>query len=84
DRDERALASACGELPLARRDRTIVLDVTNEDNWADAASRIATAGGLDVLINNAGRGHFRMLAETSLAEWREIRAVNVDALFLGT
>ncbi|MFH7191278.1 SDR family NAD(P)-dependent oxidoreductase, partial [Klebsiella pneumoniae] len=34
DRDERALASACGELPLARRDRTIVLDVTNEDNWA--------------------------------------------------
>jgi meso-butanediol dehydrogenase/(S,S)-butanediol dehydrogenase/diacetyl reductase len=84
DRDERALASACGDLPLARRDRAIVLDVTNEDDWADAASRIATAGGLDVLINNAGRGHFRMLAETSLAEWREIRAVNVDALFLGT
>ena len=84
DRDERALASACGDLPLARRDRAIVLDVTNEDDWADAASRIATAGGLDVLVNNAGRGHFRMLAETSLAEWREIRAVNVDALFLGT
>ncbi|KQM52295.1 short-chain dehydrogenase [Sphingomonas sp. Leaf208] len=84
DRDERALASACGDLPLARRDRAIVLDVTNEDDWADAASRIATAGGLDVLINNAGRGHFRMLADTSLAEWREIRAVNVDALFLGT
>ncbi|RZM36932.1 MAG: SDR family oxidoreductase [Sphingomonas sp.] len=84
DRDERALASACADLPLARRDRAIVLDVTNEDDWADAASRIATAGGLDVLINNAGRGHFRMLADTSLAEWREIRAVNVDALFLGT
>ena len=84
DRDERALASACGDLPLARRDRAVVLDVTNEDDWADAASRIATAGGLDVLINNAGRGHFRMLADTSLAEWREIRAVNVDALFLGT
>ncbi len=84
DRDERALASACGDLPLARRDRAIVLDVTNEDDWADAASRIATAGGLDVLINNAGRGHFRMLADTSLAEWRGIRAVNVDALFLGT
>ncbi len=84
DRDERALASACADLPLARRDRAIVLDVTNEDDWADAASRIATAGGLDVLINNAGRGHFRMLADTSLAEWREIRAVNVDALILGT
>jgi NAD(P)-dependent dehydrogenase (short-subunit alcohol dehydrogenase family) len=84
DRDERALSLACDYLPLDRRDRGIVLDVTSEDDWPAAASRMAKAGGLDILMIKAGRGHFRMLAETSFAEWREIRAVNVDALFLGT
>lgn len=38
-------------------------------------------GGVDILINNAGIGHFGLLTDITPAEWRHIFAVNVDGAF---
>ena len=44
------------------------LDVSNEDEWAEAvAFTISTFGDITVLVNNAGVLHFSALADTTLA-----------------
>lgn len=60
-------------------------DVTDEPRWIEIAAEIESKfGRLDVLVNNAGFGAFRSLADTDLAYWRSIIAVNLDSVFLGT
>ncbi len=54
---------------------------------AAAIERLAAAvdarfGRLDVLVNNAGVGHFAPLSDTSLAMWDELMALNARAPFL--
>jgi 3-oxoacyl-[acyl-carrier protein] reductase len=39
---------------------------------------------LDILVNNAGLGHFKTVAEMTTAEWDEMFAVNLRAVFLAT
>lgn len=85
DRDSEALEAACACLPDMRRHHALALDVTDETGWARAAALIDDqAGRLDILVNNAGRGNFCAIADLSFDEWRAVRAVNVDSLFLGT
>lgn len=82
DRDESALGEA---VATASAYRGIPLDVTDEGLWDTAREAIqADAGCLDVLVNNAGAGSFCALADMSLDEWRRVRAVNCDSLYLGT
>ncbi|WP_446653454.1 SDR family NAD(P)-dependent oxidoreductase [Blastomonas sp.] len=84
DRNAEALATALAELDDPRH-LSCLLDVTDEAGWAELAATIETAfGRLDVLVNNAGYGAFRSIAETTLEEWRAIMAVNLDSVFLGT
>jgi len=65
--------------------RAIGLDVASEDDWTRAVHEIDDVyGRLDVLVNNAGIGYFRSLAEMTFKEWRDIMAVNLDGVFLGT
>jgi NAD(P)-dependent dehydrogenase (short-subunit alcohol dehydrogenase family) len=60
-------------------------DVSDEASWVDAIGRVLEAfGRLDILVNNAGIAFVRPLAETTLAEWRRVMAVNLDGVFLGT
>lgn len=67
------------------RHRAIALDVTSEEDWMRAMPEIERDfGRLDVLVNNAGIGYFRSIAETTFQEWRDILAVNLDSVFLGT
>jgi len=67
------------------RHRAIALDVTSEEGWVRAMQEIEREfGRLDVLVNNAGIGYFRSIAETTYQEWRHILAVNLDSVFLGT
>jgi 3-oxoacyl-[acyl-carrier protein] reductase len=44
---------------------------------------LARHGRLDVLVNNAGRHEDAMLAHMTWESWQGVRAVNLDAVFLG-
>ncbi|WP_131770109.1 SDR family NAD(P)-dependent oxidoreductase, partial [Candidatus Protofrankia californiensis] len=60
------------------------LDVTREEEWvATVEETVATFGGFDVLVNNAGIEVVKEIADTSHDEFRRITAVNVDGVFLG-
>jgi NAD(P)-dependent dehydrogenase (short-subunit alcohol dehydrogenase family) len=61
-------------------------DVTNEAAWpALVEGVVARHGGLHVLVNNAGIvvPDMPIVTET-LAGWRKIQDVNLDAVFMGT
>ena len=61
------------------------LDVTKELQWNRVISSVVKQlGALDVLVNNAGIAVVRTLLDTSLHEWRQVHAVNLDSVFLGT
>ncbi|MFO1255562.1 MAG: glucose 1-dehydrogenase [Sphingomonadaceae bacterium] len=60
-------------------------DVTSEADWSATMDWLrAEAGGLDVLVNNAGLWLFKPITETTLDDWRRLHAVNVEGVFLGT
>jgi len=60
------------------------LDVAMEEDWLAAAAQISAGPGtLDILVNNAGIELVKPCADTSLAEWRRVMAVNLDGIFLG-
>ena len=60
------------------------LDVTSEQDWADAVEAVvSTFGKLDILINNAGIGDTEALEVTSLDTWNKVVAVTQTSVFLG-
>lgn len=84
DRNGDALSNTRESLPGAGHE-FVVMDVTEEQAWAALADRVAARSGtLDILVNNAGFGRFASIADTTLAQWRSIIAVNLDSVFLGT
>jgi NAD(P)-dependent dehydrogenase (short-subunit alcohol dehydrogenase family) len=61
------------------------LDVTSPDDWNAAIGRtVATFGGLDILINNAGVFLGRGIEQATLADWQRLCGVNLTGVFLGT
>ena len=59
-------------------------DVTRDEDWARSMAAVTERfGRLDILVNNAGRALTRGLEDTSLEDWRQIMAVNLDSVFLG-
>lgn len=61
-------------------------DVTSEAGWATVMARtMETFGGLHILVNNAGVGTpFGSVEDLSLDDWRQVMAVNMEGVFLGT
>ncbi|MDE2620643.1 MAG: glucose 1-dehydrogenase [Sphingomonadales bacterium] len=86
DRAAEGLAAALPTLAGgADRHRSLVMDVTEEAGWREAAALVEREfGQLDVLVNNAGYGTFRSIRDTSFEAWRAIIAVNLDSVFLAT
>jgi NAD(P)-dependent dehydrogenase (short-subunit alcohol dehydrogenase family) len=85
DRDGDRLAQAVAALDPADRHHAVTFDATDEAAWTALAERIAhEAGRLDVLVNNVGNAVVRPIAETTLAQWRDTMAINLDSVFLGT
>lgn len=59
-------------------------DVGDEAQWQSAIdTTIARLGRLDVLVNNAGIDLWKLLVDTSLAEFQRVEKVNVEGAFLG-
>lgn len=60
------------------------LDVTDEHDWSDAvAESLQRFDRLDVLVNNAGIMHFAAIADTTVADFERVVAVNQLGTFLG-
>lgn len=69
---------------LTRRSQFQLLDVTREDQWVavtDAAVR--EFGRIDILVNCAGVPLLADIEATTIEQWRELMAVNLDGTFLG-
>jgi 3(or 17)beta-hydroxysteroid dehydrogenase len=61
------------------------LDVTQQQQWDEVlAAVVAQFGRLDLLVNNAGMSFAKDVTDMTLAEWRQVMAVNLDGVFLGT
>ena len=59
-------------------------DVSLEEQWIHAVSEtVGALGKLDILVNNAGVGRVGDVEHTSLKEWRDLLAINLDGVFLG-
>lgn len=61
------------------------LDVTSEASWTQTIAEIVhEQGGFDVLVNNAGTTGNGTIEELPLSEWKRVRRINLDGVFLGT
>jgi NADP-dependent 3-hydroxy acid dehydrogenase YdfG len=62
---------------------TFQVDVANEKQVNEMVEKtIEVFGGVDLLVNNAGVGFFKLVEETSLEEWKKVFDVNVQGVFL--
>jgi NAD(P)-dependent dehydrogenase (short-subunit alcohol dehydrogenase family) len=85
DRDRDAVERVLAGFIAPHQHRALMLDVTIEEQWLSVhASVKAQYGRLDVLVNNAGWGRMHTITDCTLEQWREILAVNLDSVFLGT
>ena len=79
------LDSAAGELGrggAGNRVMAVRADVRSHAEVEQALSSVeAQFGGLDILINNAGVGVFRSVAETTVDEWHRIIDTNLSGVF---
>ena len=76
-----AAAELCTDASSARV-LALAASVRNHaDVQAAIAKTVAHFGGLDVLINNAGVGVFRPVAEMSVDDWHRIMDTNVSGVF---
>jgi NAD(P)-dependent dehydrogenase (short-subunit alcohol dehydrogenase family) len=72
------IAAAGGQVQFVK------LDVTREEDWANAvATALSRFGKLDVLVNNAGISGTFDLDLMSTSAWDTLMAVNAKGVFLG-
>ena len=77
---ERVAASLGGDVAMA-----VAMDVTDEAQVeAGMAAVLQRFGRLDILVSNAGVQHVAPVVELSLADWRRVTAIHLDAAFLTT
>ena len=59
-------------------------DVSKESDWKSVVDKtIASFGGLDIIVNNAGVESASLFADCDLDEFKRIQSINVDGTFLG-
>lgn len=60
-------------------------DVTKEEDMEQVIKKtIDEFGHLDLLVNNAGVGFFKLTEEVTVEEWKKVFEVNVQGVFLAT
>jgi len=79
DAEGEALAEELGDAAAYRH-----LDVTSDQEWADAvAATEATFGPIGVLVNNAGIVSFGAIPDMDLATWQRTIDINLTGTWLG-
>jgi 3-oxoacyl-[acyl-carrier protein] reductase len=70
-------------MALGARVMTVTADVKDRSQLLRMAERLESSGlQPDIIVNNAGKAHYGMLADLSEEEWDEIMAVNLKGTFL--
>jgi len=65
--------------------RVVLCDLLDVDALRAAVARVeAEQGGIDVLVNNAGRDDRQSFADIEPADWRRMLALNVDHQFFAS
>lgn len=60
-------------------------DVAKEEDMEKVVQKtVETFGTVDLLVNNAGIGFFKLTEEVTLEEWKKVFEVNVQGVFLAT
>src|SRR5258708_16780657 len=85
DRLDKEGAAVVAEIEKAGGKATFLhLDVTDEKQWEAAIGKVmATAGQLDVLVNNAGISGSAEQDLYDTAAWERLMGVNATGVFLG-
>ncbi len=85
-RSQQELESVVREIRALDTEALVIpTDVRDEKQTREmVAKTVERFGALHVLVNNAGLGYFRTVAEMKTAEWDEMFAVNLRAIFLAT
>jgi 3-oxoacyl-[acyl-carrier protein] reductase len=83
--DQGRLETAAVELGSAAASSRVLAVAANVRTYAEAevavAKTVAHFGGIDILINNAGVGVFRPVADMTVDEWHRIMDTNVSGVF---
>jgi meso-butanediol dehydrogenase/(S,S)-butanediol dehydrogenase/diacetyl reductase len=78
-------SAALSDLDQSSRILALHCDVASPADVDAAIEKIGSRfGRIDALVNNAGVAVFKPLLEHSFDEWRQVMAVNLDAVFLCT
>jgi 3(or 17)beta-hydroxysteroid dehydrogenase len=82
--DVAAEKGAAAAARLGPRAAFKALDVTDGAQWKRVLGETeAEFGGIDILVNNAGIALLKDIEATSLEEWRQVHAINLEGPFLG-
>jgi meso-butanediol dehydrogenase / (S,S)-butanediol dehydrogenase / diacetyl reductase len=85
DIDRDTLARTFVDWPDPDRAIAVSCDVSSADQVAAAVAQVqARFGRIDALVNNAGVAVFKPLLQTTLDEWRQVMATNLDGPFICT
>jgi NAD(P)-dependent dehydrogenase (short-subunit alcohol dehydrogenase family) len=85
DIDRDTLERTAGHLGDASRVLALHCDVSDAQQVALAVGRVAERfGRIDALVNNAGVAIFKPLLDTTIDEWRQVLATNLDGPFICT
>lgn len=81
DLDEAAARAVAGDLP-GEMHESCELDVCDPDSCARAVQQASRHGGLDVLINSAGRLHMAPALEMDAGDFESVLRLNTTGAFL--
>lgn len=85
-RSTRELEDAAGEIRRMNTEASVVpVDMRDEQQIrAMIHAAVKQFGRIDILINNAGLGYFKPVADLATKEWDEMFDVNVRGVFIAT
>lgn len=80
-----AAQATADEINVFGKAMPVALDVVDEKAVdAAVAQTVATFGGVDILVSNAGIQHIEAVDTLSLENWRKMMAIHLDGAFLTT